>query len=84
MTVINTSNNVGKAQLQAREDKKSAYHDLILANPSKAAFNLIDKSVMTNLLDGSAHMAWKKLSAKYNSHSSTAVVELQNDFNESN
>ena len=80
-TVINISTNAGKAQLKAREDNKSAYHNLILENPNKVAFNLIDKSVTTDLPDGSAPMAWKKLSAKYNSHSSTSVVELSNVFN---
>ena len=39
MTFIDTSNHAGKSQLQAREDNKSVYHDLILANPNKVAFN---------------------------------------------
>ena len=40
--VINLTNDPGKAELKAREDNEAAYHDLILANPNKVAFNLID------------------------------------------
>ena len=69
--------------MKAREANKVAYHDLILENPNKVAFNLINKSVTTKLLDGSAPLVWKKLSAKYDSHSSMTVVELSKQFKDS-
>ena len=81
--VIDISNDAGKDELKAREANEEAYHDLILANPNKVAFNLIDKSLTTELPDSSAPLVWKKLSAKYDSHSLTTVVELSNQFNNS-
>ena len=57
MTVIDISNDAGKAQLKARDDNESAYHNLILANSNKVAFNLIKKSVTTDLPDSSSPMA---------------------------
>ena len=79
-SILDISTDAGKAQLKAREHNESAYHDLILANPNKVALNLIDKAVTTELPDGDAALAWTKLSSKYDSKSSTKVVELSNKF----
>ena len=67
--------------MKAREDNKNAYHHLILSNTNKIAFNIINKEITTDLPDGDASLAWKRLSAKYNSKSLTVVVGLSNHFN---
>ena len=56
---------------------------MILTNQNKVAFNIIDKAVTKELPDGDAGLAWRKLSAKYDSKSSVKVVELSHEFNES-
>ena len=67
LDVIDTSNNAGKDQVKAREDNDNAYHDLILSNKNKIAFNIVEKAITTGLPDGGASLAWKRLSTKYDS-----------------
>ena len=82
-TILDISNDADNLLLKAREYNDSAYHDLILTNQNKVAFNIIDKVVTKELPDGDAGLAWRKLSAKYDSKSSVKVVELSNEFNKS-
>ena len=70
------------AMQKARNDNEMAYHDLVLANPDKVAFNIIDNATTTDFPDGDAALAWKRLSGKYKSKSATNVVDLvQNSVN---
>ena len=80
--VIDTSNNAERAKLKAREDNDKSYHNLILSNTNKVAFNIINKAIRTDLPGVDASLAWKRLSAKYNKKSSAVVVGLSNKFNE--
>ena len=71
----------GKKELKAREDNESAYHDLILSNPDRIAFNIVDKATTTDLLDGDAALVWERLSRKYDSKLATTVANLSREFN---
>ena len=71
----------GKKQLKARTDNESAYHDLILSNPDRIAFNIVNKATTTDLPDGDAALAWANLSTKYDSKSATTVANLSREFN---
>ena len=73
----------GKEKLAARKANDNAYHDLILANQHPVAFNIVDKSVSSDLPNGNAAMAWKSLVKKYDSKSSVTVVSLSEQYNKS-
>ena len=52
-----------------------------MSNTNKIAFNIVNNAITTDLPDGDASLAWKRLSSKYNSKSSTVAVGLSNKFN---
>ena len=81
--VLDLSTDAGKAKLAARKANDNAYHDLILANQTKVAFNIIDKSISTDLPNGDAFAAWKNLTSKYDSKSTVTAVTLSEQYNSS-
>ena len=81
--VLDLSTDAGKAKLAARKANDNAYHDLILANQTKVAFNIIDKSISTDLPNGYAFAAWKNLTSKYDSKSTVKAVTLSEQYNSS-
>ena len=80
---IDESKTKGVAKQKARNDNEMAYHDLVLANPDKVAFNIVNNATTTDLPDGDAALAWKRLSGKYESKSATNVVDLVQKFSQS-
>ena len=81
--ILDTTTDVGKAKLAARKENDNAYHDLVLANQTKVAFNIVDKSVSADLPDGDAFSAWESLKAKYNSTTTVTAVTLSEQYNSS-
>ena len=59
--ILDLSTDAGKTKLAARKANDNAYHDLVLANQTKIAFNIVDKSVSTYLPGEDAFMAWENL-----------------------
>ena len=72
-----------KEKLKARKANIEAYHDLVLANLEMIPFNIIDMSTTASLPDGDAHLAWKRLNAKYESKTNVSLTQLQLEFSES-
>ena len=81
--VLDLSTDAGKTKLAARKANDNAYHDLILANQTKVAFNIIDKSISTDLPNGYAFADWKNLTNKYDSKSTVTAVTLSEQYNSS-
>ena len=54
----------GKTKLAARKENDKAYHDLVLANQTKVAFKIIDKSISSDFPNRDALTAWKNLKDK--------------------
>ena len=81
--ILDTTTDDGKAKLTARKANDNAYHDLVLANQTKVAFNIVDKSVSADLPDGDAFSAWESLKAKYNSTTTVTAVTLSEQYNSS-
>ena len=81
--VLDPTKEADKKKLKARKANDSAYHDLVLANQTAVAFNLIDNAVSTDLPDGDAAKAWKALNKKFDSTSSSTLVALSELFHSS-
>ena len=81
--VLDPTKDADKKKLKARKANDSAYHDLVLANQTAVAFNLIDNAVSTDLPDGDAAKAWKALNKKFDSTSSSTLVSLSELFHSS-
>ena len=43
------------------DDNKTAYHNLVLSNPNKIAFNIINNATTTDLPNGDAALDWRNL-----------------------
>ena len=69
-----------KVKAKAREANKIAYCNLILANPHQVAINIVDKAVTADLPNGDTHKAWADLGDKYDSKTSSTVVQLSSKF----
>ena len=80
---IDVSQTGGPEKQKAQDENEMAYHNLVLANPNKVAFNIINNATTTDLPDGDAALAWKRLSGKYESKSATNVVDLVRKFSQS-
>ena len=81
--ILDETTTDGKEKLKARKANDNAYHDLILANEEPVPFNIVDKSVTTDLPDGDARVAWLALSKKYENKTTTSLITLTSQFNDS-
>jgi hypothetical protein len=68
-----------------RDQNDSAYEALILlidgdTAEGRVAFNLVKGSKTTELKDGDAALAWKRLSDKFEPKSAPTCLELKNQF----
>ena len=80
---LKSDNDAHKEKILARKANKNAYNDLVLANQDPVAFNLVDKSVTTDLPNGCARTAWLALERKYDSSKAATVVRLAKLYNDS-
>ena len=55
---LNAAETDRAAKIKAREANKNVYGDLILANAHHVAFNIVDKAVITDLLNGNSRKSW--------------------------
>ena len=80
---LDITTDAGKAKMAARKANDNAYHDLILSNKHLVAFNIVDKSVISDLPDGDAALAWKDLKKKYDSKTPSTMVSLSEQYHNS-
>jgi hypothetical protein len=60
-----------------------AYNNLLLSFNDVVNFGLLEDSVTSNLKDGDAALAWKKLCRKHDPSTKANLVQLQRQFNNS-
>ena len=81
-TTIDASATGGVEKQKDCDNNETAYHDLVLSNPKKITFNIINNAKTTDLTNGDAALAWRNLSAKYESKSAMNIVELSCKFSQ--
>ena len=74
-----------KTKIGARKANNTAYEDLLLLidgeqASGRVAFNIVRGAKTTNLPDGDAALAWKRLSDKYEPKSAPSRLALKNEF----
>ena len=74
-----------KTKIAARKANNTAYEDLLLLidgeqASGRVAFNIVRGAKTTNLPDGDAALAWKRLSDKYEPKSAPSRLALKNEF----
>ena len=68
-TLIDVTATGGVEKQKARDNNKTAYHDLVQSNPNQIAFNIIDNATTTDLPNGDAALVWNE------SKSATNIVD---------
>jgi hypothetical protein len=74
-----------KTKIAARKANNTAYEDLLLLidgeqASGRVAFNIVRGAKTTDLPDGDAALAWKRLSDKYEPKSAPSRLALKNEF----
>ena len=74
------------SELAARRANNTAYEDLLLLidgeqASGRVAFNIVRGAKTSDLTDGDAALAWKRLSDKYEPKSAPSRLALKNEFN---
>ena len=75
-----------KALISARKANNTAFEDLLLLidgeqASGRVAFNIVRGAKTSELTDGDAALAWKRLSDKYEPKSAPSRLALKNEFN---
>ena len=65
--------------MRLRKANNRAYYDLVLACQGDIGFDLVDETVIADLPEGDANLAWKKLKERFDSQDAADKVRLKEE-----